>query len=62
MVDQNLSGAKYYNHISLIAYRSLHFIRTIIPLTAPVSLKKQLYISLVRSQLTHCSQLWRRLN
>ena len=58
IVDQNLSWAKHYNHISLKAYRSLHFIRRTIP-HAPVYLKKQLYITLVRSHLTYCSQLWR---
>ena len=69
MVDQN----KHCNHISFKANHSLHFICRIIPLTAPVSLKKQLYISgakglshrqklyisLVRSNLTYSSQLWR---
>ena len=36
IVDQNLSWAKHYNHISLKAYSSRHFIGRTIPLTATV--------------------------
>ena len=34
-------------------------IRRSISLSVPVNIKKHLYIMLVRSQLTYCSQLWR---
>lgn len=59
MVDEKLSWTKHYNHISLKAYRTLHLIRRSISPSAPVNIKKHLYIMLVRSQLTYCSQLWR---
>ena len=48
-----------YNYICSNAYRSLNFIRRNISSFAPINVKKQLYISLVRSHLTFCSQLWR---
>jgi len=41
------------------AYLSLHLIcRTVSP-SSPVWIRKQLYISLIRSHLGYCSQLWR---
>ena len=58
MVDENLSWTKHYNHIRLKAYRTLHLIRRSISPSAPVNIKKRLYMMLVRSQLTYCSQLW----
>ena len=40
------------------AYRSSHLIRRSISFLSP-KVKKQLYLSLVRSRLTYCSQIWR---
>ena len=59
LVSNNLSWNPHYSHICANAYRALNFIRRHIPISAPQDLKKQLYISLVRSKLTYCSQLWR---
>ena len=58
MVEGNLSWSKHYNFIICKAYCSLHFIRRIIPISTSISLKKKLYLSLVRSHLTYCSQIW----
>ena len=41
-----------------LSYRSLQFIRRNIPFSSSVSVKRTLYISLVRSQFNFCSQLW----
>ena len=38
---------------------ALNLIRRTLPQLASTSLKRQLYLSLVRSHLTYCSQLWR---
>ena len=38
---------------------ALHLIKRILPPHASTNLKRQLYLSLVRSHLTYCSQLWR---
>ena len=55
----NIKITSIYMYISLKAYRSLHLIyRTISP-SAPVNLKKQLYLALVRGQLIYGLQLWR---
>ena len=37
----------------------LHFIRRNVPLTSSISLKKRMYMALVRSHLCYGSQLWR---
>jgi len=38
---------------------ALHLIKRILPSHASTNLKRQLYLSLVKSHLTYCSQLWR---
>lgn len=55
----NHTWADHYNHICSKAYRSLNLIRRTISTNSPVNLKKQLYLSLVRSHLCYCSQIWR---
>ena len=57
-VTNNLSWSIHYNHICSKAYAALNLIRRTIT-TSSINVKKQLYLSLVRSQLTYCSQLWR---
>ena len=59
IVDEKLYWSKHHNHISLKTYHSLHLIHRSISPSAPIYIKTQLYIILVRSQLTYCSQLWR---
>ena len=53
-----ISESKHNNRISLKAYCSLHLICRSISPSAPIYIKTHLYIMLVRSQLTYCSQLW----
>ena len=59
IVNSDLSWTDHLNHICLKAYRSLNLIRRTLSTSSPVSLKKRLYISLVHSHLSYCSQLWR---
>ena len=59
LVKCDLSWTDHLNQICGRGYRSLNMIRRTIPPGATIILKKQLYISLVRSHLTYCSQLWR---
>ena len=59
VVRCDLSWSDHYNIVCSKAYRSLNMIRRTVPSNAPKTLKKQLYISLVKSHLSYCSQLWR---
>ena len=59
MLQTNLNWSKYYDHICCKAYRVLSLLRCSFSSTNSISTKKKLYISLVRSQLTYCSQIWR---
>ena len=59
MMRVDLSWTDHYNHLCSKAYRSLNLIRRTLSASSPTSLKKQLYISLVRSHLCYCSQIWR---
>ena len=60
-VDPNVTSTAPCSvyHVCSKAYRSLNLIRRTISTNSPVNLKKQLYISLVRSHLCYCSQIWR---
>ena len=59
IISDDLSWSSHYDHMSAKAYKALGFIRRIITASASVSIKKALFISLVRSHLTFCSQIWR---
>ena len=59
LVKNDLTWSDHYNYISSKAYRSLNLIRRTISVSSSTKTKKSLYLSLVRSQLTYCSQLWR---
>ena len=58
LVRGDLSWCDHYSHICSKAYSSLYMIKRAFT-TADVSSKRRLYISLVRSKLVYCSQLWR---
>lgn len=58
VVCGNLSWLQHYNKICANCYQALHLMRRSLPVTAPVSLKRNLYLCLVRSHLAYCSQLW----
>lgn len=59
LVNGSLSWSAHINQICSKAYRSFHIIKRNIPPISSINLRKQLYLSLVRSHLTYCSQLWR---
>ena len=58
-VSSDLLWTQHYNNITAKAYRQLGLIRRTFNSSISVNAKKRLYISLVRSQLTYCSQIWR---
>ena len=59
MVRNDLFWTSHYNIICSKAYRSLNLIQRTLPPNSAPSLKKQLYLTLVKSHLSYCSQLWR---
>ena len=58
IVSQDLSWSTHYRKICSKAYQTLHMLRRNIPNTADTGLKRVLYLTLVRSQLCYCSQVW----
>ena len=60
ILQQNLGWSNHYDLISGKAYGQLSLIcRTLFSFSTSTSTKLKLYLSLVRSQLSYCSQLWR---
>ncbi len=59
ILQRNLGSHKHYDSISAKAYRQLGLLRRTFSPSNSVYTKKKLYLSLVRSQLLYCSQLWR---
>ena len=54
----DLHWTEHYKIIIAKAYQTLRLLRRTFNINS-IAAKKQLYISLVRSQLLYCSQLWR---
>ena len=54
----NLQWSEHYKVITAKAYQTLGLLRRTFK-TNNIQVKKQLFISLVRSQLLYCSQIWR---
>ena len=59
VLQENLKFDAHYEKISAKAYRKLGLLKRSFSASNSVSTKKQLYLSLVRSQLTYGSQVWR---
>lgn len=59
IVSSDLSWSLQQNNVISKAYRQLGLIRRTFSKSVSVKAKKLLYLSLVRSKLTYCSQLWR---
>ena len=53
------SWTEHYHSISAKAYQTLGLIRRLFLSSVPICVKKLLFISLVKSRLTYCSQVWR---
>ena len=58
ILSLDLSWNNHFKHITAKAYRSLGLLRRIFVKSTSTPVRKTLYISLVRSQLTYGSQLW----
>ena len=56
--NNNLIWTEHYDYIIVKAYNTLGLLRRTFK-NNNIQAKKQLYISLVRSQLLYCSQIWR---
>ena len=59
LFSSNLSWSQHYSIISAKAYKQLGLIRRTFSSSVSIRAKKLLYLSLVRSQLTYCCQIWR---
>ena len=59
LLQSNLNWSNHYNLMCSKAYRVLNLIRRSFSSSNSVVTRRSLYISLVRSQMSYCSQLWR---
>ena len=57
-ITHNLSWSDYIQTIVSKAYRMLCFIRRSF-MSGPTHIRRELHVTLLRSQLTYCSQIWR---
>ena len=59
ILSEDLSWDKHYKDITACTYKTLRLVRrTFVPTHSPSTLVR-LYVSLVRSQLLYCTQVWR---
>ncbi len=59
LLQSNLSWTKQYSLICSKAYKTLGLLRRSFSSSNSLATRRQLYISLVRSQMSYCSLLWR---
>ena len=59
MVSDNLSWSNHLTHVTNKAYKKLGLLRRSLCYNNNTSTKKRLYVSLNRSQLLYCFQIWR---
>ena len=57
-MSDNLSWSDHYSFIVSRALRTLGLVRTV-GASASVQVRKCLYLLLIRSQMSYCSQIWR---
>ena len=58
IVSNNLSWSRHYQKVCSQAYQALYMVRRNIPSTASCHLRRELYLTLIRSRICYCSQLW----
>ena len=59
IVSGTLSWSQQCDTVCSKAYRALYVLRRNVHTTSSISIKKQLYLSLVKSSISYCCQLWR---
>ena len=59
LVSDDLSWSAHYDLLCSRAYKILGLLRRVFDNVFAIAAKKRLYISLLRSQLTYCSVVWR---
>ena len=59
LVTSKLLWSEYISQLCSRAYGSLHLVKRTVPIASPAGLKRSIYLALVRSHFTYCSQLWR---
>ena len=59
LLTNTLSWSPHISNILSKAYRSLGLIRRTVPYCSTISLKRSLYLTLVRCHLAYCPQIWR---
>ncbi len=59
IASADLSWSHHYKNLASHAYKTLGLLRRSFRSTDCINAKKSLYLSLVRSQLLYCSQVWR---
>ena len=57
MVSDDLSWSNHLIYVTNKSYKKLGLLRRSLSI-AQVATKKRLYVSLIRSQLLYCSQIW----
>ena len=57
-ISSDMSWSKHYDSITAKAYKYLGLLRRVFNSCHSIRARKLLYLTLVRSQLTYCSQLW----
>ena len=60
IMSSKLDWSKHYTYICSKAYASLHLVRRTVT-SNNIQTKRRLYLALVRSHFSYCSQLWRPL-
>ena len=58
IVTSNLSWSCHYQKVCSQAYQAIYMVHRNIPSTASCYLRRELYLTLMRSQICYCSQLW----
>ena len=59
IISGDLTWTSHYNKITSKAYRSLGLLRRTFSKVLSIATKRTLYLSLVRSHLMYCSQVWK---